>query len=180
MPDTATRHLTILLTDIKGFTTFSEQLSANELADALGRYLDTMARIIQQETHGAIDKYIGDAIMALFGVPASQKDDADHAVAAARSMHRSLKLMNGLRGAPALRIGIGLGSGPAIVGKIGSPDRMNYTVIGDPASLASRVEGITQAYGWISLSAAKPSIGSPDRFLRVGSMWSYCRAGKLR
>jgi class 3 adenylate cyclase len=142
----AIRNVTVLYADIRGFKLLAKTLGARRVVELLNEYFPYMADVIGAE-HGIIDKYIGDAIMALFGVPASQNDDADHAVAAARSMHRSLKLMNGLRGAPALRIGIGLGSGPAIVGKIGSPDRMNYTVIGDPASLASRVEGITQAYG---------------------------------
>jgi adenylate/guanylate cyclase family protein len=85
--------------------------------------------------------------MVLFGVPVSHGDDADRAVAAARNMHRALTLMNERRAGPALRIGVGLGSGPVIAGQIGSPDRMNYTVIGDPANLASRIEGVTKAYG---------------------------------
>ena len=68
--------ISIMFTDIKGFTTYAEQLSANDLADALGRYLDTMARIIQQETHGAIDKYIGDAIMAFWNAPEPVSDHA--------------------------------------------------------------------------------------------------------
>jgi adenylate cyclase len=142
----AMREVTVLFADIRGFTPLAETLGARRVVDLLNEYFSYMADVIGAED-GIIDKYIGDAIMVLFGVPASCGDDADRAVAAARRMHRALKLMNELRGGPALKIGIGLGSGPAIAGQIGSPDRMNYTVIGPPANLASRIESLTKAYG---------------------------------
>jgi adenylate cyclase len=142
----AMREVTVLFADIRGFTPLAEALGARRVVDLLNEYFSYMVDVIGSED-GIIDKYIGDAIMVLFGVPTSLGDDADRAVAAARRMHRALKLMNELRGAPSLRIGIGLGSGPAIAGQIGSPDRMNYTVIGPPANLASRIEGITKVYG---------------------------------
>jgi class 3 adenylate cyclase/CheY-like chemotaxis protein len=142
----AMREVTVLFADIRGFTPLAEALGARRVVDLLNEYFSYMVDVIGAED-GIIDKYIGDAIMVLFGVPTSQGDDADRAVAAARRMHRALKLMNELRGSPSLRIGIGLGSGPAIAGQIGSPDRMNYTVIGPPANLASRIEGVTKAYG---------------------------------
>jgi class 3 adenylate cyclase/ActR/RegA family two-component response regulator len=142
----AMREVTVMFADIRGFTPLAETLGARRVVDLLNEYFSYMADVIGAED-GIIDKYIGDAIMVLFGVPASRGDDADRAVAAARRMHRALKLMNELRGGPALKIGIGLGSGPAIAGQIGSPDRMNYTVIGPPANLASRIESLTKAYG---------------------------------
>jgi class 3 adenylate cyclase/CheY-like chemotaxis protein len=142
----AMREVTVLFADIRGFTPLAEALGARRVVDLLNEYFSYMVDVIGAED-GIIDKYIGDAIMVLFGVPTSQGDDADRAVAAARRMHRALKLMNELRGGPTLRIGIGLGSGPAIAGQIGSPDRMNYTVIGPPANLASRIEGVTKTYG---------------------------------
>jgi adenylate cyclase len=104
-----------------------------------------MADVIGAEG-GIVDKFTGDGIMALFGAPTSHGDDADRAVATARKMHRALTLMNERRAWPAIRIGVGLGSGPVVAGLIGSPDRMNYTVIGDPANLASRIEGVTKPY----------------------------------
>jgi class 3 adenylate cyclase/ActR/RegA family two-component response regulator len=142
----AMREVTILFADIRGFTPLAEALGARRVVDLLNEYFSYMADVIGAKG-GIIDKFIGDAIMVLFGVPTSRGDDADRAVAAARSMHRALTLMNQHRAGSELRIGVGLGSGPAIAGQIGSPDRMNYTVIGDPANLASRIEGITKAYG---------------------------------
>ena len=142
----AMREVTVLFADIRGFTPLAEALGARRVVDLLNEYFSYMVDVIGAED-GIIDKYIGDAIMVLFGVPTSHGDDADRAVAAARRMHRALRLMNELRSGPALRIGIGISSGPAIAGQIGSPDRMNYTVIGQPANLASRVEGVTKAYG---------------------------------
>jgi class 3 adenylate cyclase/ActR/RegA family two-component response regulator len=142
----AMREVSVLFADIRGFTPLAETLGARRVVDLLNEYFSYMADVIGAED-GIIDKYIGDAIMVLFGVPTSRGDDADRAVAAARRMHRALKLMNELRGGHVLKIGIGLGSGPAIAGQIGSPERMNYTVIGAPANLASRIEGLTKIYG---------------------------------
>jgi class 3 adenylate cyclase/DNA-binding NarL/FixJ family response regulator len=140
------REATILFSDIRGFTPLAEVLGARQVVELLNEYFSYMADVIGAGG-GVIDKFIGDAVMALFGVPTSHGDDADRAVAAARNMHRALMLMNERRAGPALRIGVGLGSGPVIAGQLGSPNRMNYTVIGDPANLASRIEGVTKAYG---------------------------------
>jgi class 3 adenylate cyclase/ActR/RegA family two-component response regulator len=142
----AMREVTVLFADIRGFTELAESLGARRVVDLLNEYFSFMTDAIGAED-GIIDKHIGDAIMVLFGAPRSHGDDADRAVAAARRMHRALKLMNELGGGPALRIGIGLSSGPVIAGQIGAPDRMSYTVIGAPANLASRIEGVTRAYG---------------------------------
>jgi class 3 adenylate cyclase/ActR/RegA family two-component response regulator len=142
----AMREVTVLFADIRGFTELAESLGARRVVDLLNEYFSYMTDAIGTED-GIIDKHIGDAIMVLFGAPRSHGDDADRAVAAARRMHRALKLMNELGGGPALRIGIGLSSGPVIAGQIGAPDRMSYTVIGAPANLASRIEGVTRAYG---------------------------------
>jgi class 3 adenylate cyclase/ActR/RegA family two-component response regulator len=142
----AMREATILFADIRGFTPLAEALGARGVLDLLNEYFSYMADVIGAEG-GIIDKFIGDAVMALFGVPTAHGDDADRAVAAARNMHRALTLINERRAGPALRIGVGLGSGPVIAGQVGAPNRMNYTVIGDPANLASRIEGVTKAYG---------------------------------
>ncbi|MGA2288746.1 adenylate/guanylate cyclase domain-containing protein [Bradyrhizobium sp.] len=140
------REVTVMFADIRGFTTLAEALGASKVVDLLNRYFSYMADVIGAQG-GIIDKFIGDAIMALFGVPTSYGDDADRAVAAAQHMQRALTLMNENHKGPSLRIGVGLGSGPTIAGQIGAPDRMNYTVIGDPANLASRIESLTKAYG---------------------------------
>jgi class 3 adenylate cyclase/DNA-binding NarL/FixJ family response regulator len=144
--DGALREATILFSDIRGFTTLAEVIGARRVVDLLNEYFSYMADVIGAEG-GIIDKFIGDAVMALFGVPTSHGNDADRAVASARNMHRALALMNERRTRPALRIGVALCSGPVIAGQVGAPDRMNYTVIGDPVNLASRIEGAAKAYG---------------------------------
>jgi class 3 adenylate cyclase/CheY-like chemotaxis protein len=142
----AIREVTVLVADIRGFSALAESLGARRVVDLLNEYYSYMADVIGLED-GIMDKYVGAAAMALFGVPRSHGDDADRAVAAARRMHRVLKLMNELRGGPALSIGIGLGSGPVIAGPIGAPERITYSVIGAPVNLASRIEGLTRANG---------------------------------
>lgn len=151
------RTATILFSDIRSFTSLSEALGPEGIVALLNDYFSFMADVIR-DCGGAIDKFIGDAIMALFGVPTSTGQDADAAIAAARGMIRALDLLNERRlGAPggAIRIGIGLATGEIIAGAIGSPDRMNYTVIGDAANLASRLESLTKGYGASILACGK-------------------------
>jgi class 3 adenylate cyclase/PAS domain-containing protein len=140
---------TILFSDIRGFTSLCESLEASALVTLLNEYFAFMADVIRGQS-GIIDKYIGDAIMALFGVPRSLPSNADSALSACLGMLEALDLFNGDRaklGESPLGIGLGLASGPVIAGNIGSPDRKNYTVIGDAVNLASRLEGLTKAYG---------------------------------
>lgn len=144
-----TREVTILFADLRDFTKLSEALGAAGMVDLLNEYFSFMADIIRAKG-GVIDKYIGDAIMALFGAPLSHGDDADRAVDAAQDMIRALELFNEQRirsGAIPIRIGIGLATGQVIAGNIGSSDRLNFTVIGDAVNLASRLEAQTKNYG---------------------------------
>jgi adenylate cyclase len=145
-PGAAMREVTVLSANIRGFTALANSLGAGRVVDLLNEYYTYMTDVVGAED-GVIDKLVGDAIIVLFGVPISHGDAADRAVATARRMHRALKLMNELRGVPMLQIGVGLGSGPAIAGLIGQPDRMTYTVIGEPADLAARIERVSKAYG---------------------------------
>jgi class 3 adenylate cyclase/CheY-like chemotaxis protein len=140
------REATILFADVRGFTSLAETLGAHAVVDFLNRYFAYMADVISAEG-GTIDKFIGDGIMALFGIPTSHGDDADRAVAAARNMLRALALLNDQPDFPKLKIGIGIATGPVIAGRIGSPDRMNHTVIGNAANLAARIEGACKTYG---------------------------------
>jgi class 3 adenylate cyclase/CheY-like chemotaxis protein len=140
------REATILFADIRGFTGLAETLGAHAAVDFLNRYFAYMADVIDAEG-GTIDKFIGDGIMALFGIPTSHGDDADRAVAAACNMLRALALLNEQPDFPKLKIGIGIATGPVIAGRIGSPDRMNHTVIGNAANLAARIEGVCKTYG---------------------------------
>ncbi|KAF0223430.1 MAG: adenylate [Rhodospirillaceae bacterium] len=140
---------TMLFCDIRSFTTLCENMSAGSLVAMLNEYFTFMADVIRGN-NGIIDKYIGDAIMALFGVPSANPRQADDAVAAAIAMIQALELFNGDRakaGEASFQIGIGIASGMVIAGTLGSPERKNYTVIGDAVNLASRIEGLTKLYG---------------------------------
>uniref|UniRef100_A0A7C4RPS7 Adenylate/guanylate cyclase domain-containing protein n=1 Tax=Desulfatirhabdium butyrativorans TaxID=340467 RepID=A0A7C4RPS7_9BACT len=141
--------LTVLFSDIRGFTTLSEGMTPEDLVSLLNEYLSAMTHIVL-ENHGTLDKYIGDAIMAIFGAPL---DDPDHAIHACQTALRMNERLQELRthwietGKPALSIGIGINTGPMVVGNMGSARRFDYTVLGDNVNLASRLEGLTKMYG---------------------------------
>jgi adenylate cyclase len=142
--------ISIMFSDIKGFTTFSEQLAPDQLADVLGLYLDALSRVIQRETRGTIDKYIGDAIMALWNAPEPVTDHPRMACLAAlrcRDASRALAQTPEWHGLPAFETRFGLHCANALVGHFGARDRMNYTAIGDAINLASRLEGLNKQYG---------------------------------
>lgn len=140
------REVTILFSDLRDFTTLSEKLPPQEVLTLLNRYLDRMSAIIERHG-GVIDKYIGDAIMALFGAPVAAEDAAARALAAAREMQAALAELNrelAAEGRPALGFGIGINTGRVIAGNMGSKTRLNYTVIGDGVNLAARLEALTK------------------------------------
>ena len=142
--------ISIMLSDIKGFTALSEQLDPNRLAEMLGLYLDTLSHIIQQDTHGTIDKYIGDAIMTIWNAPEPVPDHPQMACLAAlrcRDAARSLAQTPEWREFPVFETRFGLHCAKALVGHFGARDRMNYTAIGDAINLASRLEGLNKLYG---------------------------------
>jgi adenylate cyclase len=149
------REITVLFSDIRGFTTLSEHKPPQEVVEILNRYFRLQVEVIFRH-HGTLDKYIGDAIMAFWGAPTDQPDHALRALAAAREMEQVLlrfKQELGPAGAP-FDVGIGLASGEAIVGFIGSPEhRQDYTVIGDTVNTASRIEGATKGRARILVSA---------------------------
>ncbi len=141
--------VSILFSDLRNFTTLSEQLGPRETVSMLNEYFERMVDVIMGNK-GVLDKYIGDAIMALFGVPFNGQYDADDAVKTANGMFRALHALNLSRASKQqfqLDIGVGISTGDVIVGNIGSPKRLEYTVIGDHVNLASRLEGVTKAYG---------------------------------
>ncbi len=144
------RNVSLLFTDIRDFTSISERYPATTLIEFLNVYLSQMSTLIDQH-NGVVDKYIGDAIMAIFGAPLQRNDHARAAVLSALAMQRAVRDLHGefaARGWPQLRIGVGIHSGDAVVGNMGSANRLNYTAIGDTVNLASRLEGLSKYYGW--------------------------------
>jgi adenylate cyclase len=143
------RELTVLFTDVRGFTTISEGLDPKALSSLMNTFLTPLTRIIYRN-RGTIDKYMGDAIMAFWGAPVDDPDHASHAVAAALEMQAALAALQPEfkeRGWPPIRMGAGLNTGWMSVGNMGSEIRLAYTVMGDAVNLASRLEGITKEYG---------------------------------
>jgi adenylate cyclase len=152
------RTITVLFSDIRGFTSLSETRPPEEIVALLNRYLSAQAETVFRHG-GTLDKFIGDAIMAFWNAPTDDPQHAEHAVACALDMIEVLKRFNaesvqndGV--AVELDIGVGLHSGPAVVGFVGSQRKLEYTAIGDTVNLASRIEGETKGRARILVSAA--------------------------
>lgn len=143
------RELTVLFTDVRGFTTISEGLDPKELSLLMNEFLTPLTEVIYQH-RGTIDKYMGDCIMAFWGAPLPDPNHARNGILAALEMIRTLHNLQPefrKRGWPEVRIGVGLNTGRMSVGNMGSRIRLAYTVMGDAVNLASRLEGITKQYG---------------------------------
>ncbi len=150
------RELSILFSDIRGFTTLSESMDPEALVAVLHEFLDPMSEIIVKHG-GTLDKYIGDAIMALFGAPLEMPDHSRRACRTALEMVQGLRALDREwleRGRPTLKVGIGINSGPVAVGNMGSSRLFDYTAIGDNVNLASRLEGLNKYYGTEILASA--------------------------
>ena len=143
------REMSVLFSDIRGFTTVTEKGDAEALVAQLNEYFSRMVDIVFRNK-GTVDKFVGDMVMALYGAPMDDPDHAEHAVETAIEMVRELGQLNRLwstRGLPQLDIGIGINSGDMIAGNIGSSAIMSYTVIGDNVNLGSRLESLNKEYG---------------------------------
>ena len=143
------REMTVLFTDIRGFTTIAEGLNPTQLTQMMNEFLTPLTQIIHHN-RGTIDKYMGDAIMAFWGAPLKDESHAQHALNAAIEMKTALKIINekfAKKGWPAIKIGIGINTGNMVVGNMGSSFRMAYTIMGDSVNLGSRIEGLTKNYG---------------------------------
>ncbi|MCG6982737.1 MAG: adenylate/guanylate cyclase domain-containing protein [Deltaproteobacteria bacterium] len=143
------KELSVLFSDIRGFTTLAEEMEPEMLVNLLNEYLTDMTNVVF-EFDGLLDKYIGDAVMAVFGAPLAQ---TDHPMRACRTALKMLEQLSKMQekwrdeGTPILDIGIGINTGPMVVGNMGSERRFDYTVMGDSVNLASRLEGINKEYG---------------------------------
>jgi adenylate cyclase len=143
------RDMSVLFSDIRGFTTLTEHGAPEAIVAQLNQYFTTMVEIVF--THrGTLDKFVGDMVMALFGAPLEDPDHADHAVEAATAMAQALDGLNRTwvsEGRAPLGIGIGVNSGEMIAGNIGSAQIQSYTVIGDAVNLGARLESLNKEYG---------------------------------
>jgi adenylate cyclase len=141
--------LTILFSDVRGFTSISEALKPEELREYINEYLTDMSSIIRAKYRGTLDKYIGDAIMAFWGAPVDDPQHARNGVLAGLEMYKECEVLNAkfaARGWPTLKIGVGINSGTVRVGDMGSQVRRAYTAMGDAVNVASRLEGRTKGY----------------------------------
>jgi adenylate cyclase len=181
------REVTVLFADLRGFTTLSEKLQPPELLGLLNRYLDRMSGEIERRG-GVIDKFIGDAIMALFGAPVGQPDSADRALAAALAMEQALVTFNrelASEGRRPLAVGIGINTARVVAGNIGSHRRLNYSVIGDGVNVAARLESLTRTPEYrtnIITSAATTNAlvnRAPFSFRPLGSVQVKGRAASI-
>lgn len=143
------KEVAVFFSDIRSFTAISEKLEPEEVVEFLNEYMTRMVNCVNV-TNGVVDKYIGDAIMAVWGAPVSYGNDTENAVNGALMMRNELMMFNKRRGGPKkpiIKIGCGINSGPVLAGQIGSDERMEYTVIGDAVNLASRIESLNKPFG---------------------------------
>lgn len=154
----------VLFTDLRGFTSYAEKLTPEALVQQLNAYLEEMVVVITKHG-GVVDKYIGDAIMAVFGAPKTKGDDAARALLAARDLVKALEAHNrrrALSDLPPLKMGIGVHFGPVVAGNIGTLEHAQYTIIGDTVNLASRLESATKDLGTdVLVSAAAATAAGP-------------------
>jgi len=158
------RVMTIMFCDIRGFTSMSEGMTAHELGQLINEFLTPMTEIIMAHK-GTIDKYIGDCIMAFWNAPLDDPDHARNAVAAAQDMRRKLIELNrawAAEGRRTLQVGIGVNTGECSVGNFGSHQRFNYSLLGDPVNLSSRLEGLTKVYGVDLIIGEETAAGLDD------------------
>jgi len=167
--------VTVLFSDIRNFTTISEKLTAHEVVEMLNAYFTRVCEPILAQG-GTVDKYIGDAVMAVFGSPVAHADHARRALRAALAMAAEaaafrdwMRTRFADRGLPEFGVGIGLHSGEAVIGDIGTPKRKEFTAIGDTVNAASRLEGVTKQLGCV-IAASEATVRAAGAGVRTGKM----------
>jgi adenylate cyclase len=178
------REVSILFSDLRGFTTLSEQMEPERIAAHLNEYFDAMTTAIFAH-RGMINDFVGDAVMAVFGAPIDDPEHAVNALQSALAMDRALEALNArwqAAGLPSLRMGIGIHTGSVFAGNVGGRDRMKYTVIGDPVNVASRVEGLNKELGTTVLITEETlaAIGERVRVRDCGPIAVKGRVEKVR
>ena len=164
VPGGSRQYVVVLFSDIRGFTAIAESLPPTHMADQLNEYFGAMVDCVFRH-EGALDKFIGDAIMAYWGVPEAGEHDAAHAVAAALDMQRALASLNArwaAEGRPLLSVGIGIHSGDAFVGNIGSPRRLEFTLIGDTVNVANRLCRLAGGAEILVSDAVRDALSDPS------------------
>lgn len=164
------RDMTVLFSDIRGFTTISEKFrdKPQELSQLMNEFLGVLTEVVFRH-RGTIDKYMGDAIMAFWGAPLPDSTHSFHALQAALEFPKALAKLDAAfdaRGWPRLQIGVGLNTGPMMVGNMGSEFRVAYTVLGDSVNLGSRLEGLTKEYGVAVICSDATRAGAPEWMFR--------------
>jgi adenylate cyclase len=139
------KHVTVMFLDIRGFTTFSENRTPTQVVEYLNTLFGHLISIVNAHD-GIVNKFLGDGFMAVFGAPFSTGNDAANAFRAALEMTAKVDELNSSKAIPETRIGIGIHTGIAVTGSVGSDERKEYTIIGDTVNLASRVEQLTKEY----------------------------------
>ena len=175
------RVVTILMSDLRGYTRFAEQGDPAGVMAVLNDYLGRMADIVIAHG-GTINEFIGDAVFAVFGAPLPHPDHAERAAASALAMQRAMVDINRRyveRGRPRFEMGIGVNTGEAVVGNIGSEERLSYTVIGDAVNLASRLEGLNKLYGTEIMigEATRAAVGNRVLVRELDRVAVYGRTG---
>lgn len=164
--------VTVLMSDLRGFSSFSDSLAPETIVKLLNNYLSEMTTIIQKH-HGTIDEFIGDAILVIFGAPFRRPDDAERAVACALEMQLAMSrvnVWNVQNGLPELEMGIGLNTGEVVAGNIGSSKRAKYGVVGSNVNIAGRIEGYTVGGQILISQSTCDAVQSPMELIDIGSV----------